>query len=273
MKPSANGSNCNNFGFGIYASDIYRGAIYSNDTLGENKVDGKIAFEGKCNLYSGCLEEVCVHFPAYCDVVYAVYIGLKKGSVIQEPKPFTYAKPVVYYGSSITQGGCASHAGNDYQSHLSRWLNCDFINLGFSGSGKGEQRIASYISTLDASVFVLDYDHNAPSVEHLQETHYPFYKTIREANPKTPIILISKPDIDNYPEVCEQRKAVIKETYQRAKKEGDKLVWFIDGATLFGKHERSSCTVEGCHPNDLGFYRMATTIYPVLKKALKKSQK
>lgn len=273
MKPSANGSNCNNFGFGIYASNVFRGTVHCGDTLGENKVDGKIAFEGKCNLLSGCLEEVCVHFPAYCDVVYAVYIGLKKGSVIQEPKSYAYPKPVVYYGSSITQGGCASHAGNDYPSVIARELDCDFINLGFSGSGKGEPRMAEYIATLDASVCVMDYDHNAPTVEHLQDTHYNFYEIIRKAKPQMPIILISRPNTDSAPEDAARRREVIKATYQRAKKQGDKRIWFINGETLFGKHERTSCTVEGTHPNDLGMYRMAQTIAPVLKKALKKSKK
>ena len=128
--------------------------------------------------------------------------------------------------------------------------------------------MAEYIAALDCSVIVLDYDHNAPTVDHLRNTHYPFYETIRKVQPNTPIILISKPDLN--PEVDAPRRAVIYDTYKRAKKQGDKKIWFIDGEKLFGKHNRDACTVDGCHPNDLGFYRMAETICPTLKKALKK---
>ena len=66
---------------------------------------------------------------------------------------------------------------------------------------------------------------------------------------------------------------MIYETYCKAKANGDNLVWFIDGETLFGTHGRDDCTVDTCHPNDSGFDRMATVIYPVLKEALEKANK
>lgn len=258
-------------GFAIYAENEFFGTVHTAYNPNTSTVDGKFAYEGVRYLPTRSLEEITVNMPLY-NHVYKMYIGLKKGSALQEAKPYAYSKPVVYYGSSITQGGCASHPGNEYQAFLSRWLDCDHVNLGFSGSARGEKAICDYLATLDMSVFVMDYDHNAPTVEHLRNTHYAVYEAVRKAQPKTPIIMMCKPDFHAYDSAHVQRRTIVHETYQRAKKQGDKLVWYIDGEKLFHKHERSACTVDSTHPNDLGFYRMAQTIAPVLKKALKKSQ-
>ncbi len=196
------------------------------------------------------------------------YIGVKAGSTVEAPLPYAIEKPIVFYGSSITQGGCASKPGNAYQGFLSRWLNADFVNLGFSGSGRGEENMAEYIASLDMSAFVLDYDHNAPSLEHLQATHYRFYEIIRKAHPELPIIMASMPDIDRAPISLDERRQCIMETYLRARREGDARVWFVDGRTMFGFRDRDACTMDGCHPNDLGFYRMAEAFYPALRQAL-----
>ena len=260
-------------GFTLYSGEKYCGPLSPTITTFNNPINNQLAFEGIRRLNRDCLEDYCLYFPLYSGVK-QLYIGLKKGSVIQKPKPYTYPKPVVFYGSSITEGGCASKTGNDYEAHLSRWLNFDYINLGFSGSAKGEPKMNEYLASLDASVFVIDYDHNAPTMQHLEQTHYNVYQTIRAAHKKTPIILISAPvaNDDNLGFNAPKRRDIIKSTYLKAKKSGDKNVYFINGKTLFGKKDREACTVDGCHPNDLGFYRMAENIYPVLKKALKKSK-
>ena len=132
----------------------------------------------------------------------------------------------------------------------------------------GEKAMAEHLASLDASAFVLDYDYNAPNAEHLQATHYPLYERIRSTHKDTPILFISKPDFE-YDGQSAKRRAVIIETYEKAKANGDKNVAFIDGETLFGTFGRDGCTVDTCHPNDLGFYRMAETVYPVLKALLK----
>ena len=87
--------------------------------------------------------------------------------MLKDAPEYRIKKPVVYYGSSITQGGCASKPGSSYESILSRRFDCDYINLGFSGTAKGEDEIVDYIKGLEMSVFVMDYDHNAPTTEHL----------------------------------------------------------------------------------------------------------
>ena len=98
-------------------------------------------------------------------------------------------KPVLYYGSSITQGGCCSRPGNTYQAVVSRRLNIDFVNLGFSGNARGERAMAEYVAAQPMSAFAFDYDHNAPSVEHLKNTHYDFY-CIKRTTPLTQIVLL-----------------------------------------------------------------------------------
>ncbi len=224
--------------------------------------------------------EVLLNLPLYNGVT-SVKIGIKKGEKLFAPVPYGISTPVYFYGSSITQGGCASRPGNSYMGHISRWLDCDFVNLGFSGNAKGEPEMAEYIASKEMSAFVLDYDANAKTVEHLEATHYPFYKTVRESHPDIPIIMISYPKFDKkpsffslaknaYPKDHRWSNVVVLKTYLKAIEEGDENVYYIDGATVFGTEDQDACTVDGCHPNDLGFYRMAKTIYPVLKKALKR---
>ncbi len=191
---------------------------------------------------------------------------------ILPPDPYTYEKPIVFYGSSITEGGCSSSVSKCYTALVTRWLDSDYINLGVSGNAKGETNMANYIKNLDMSIFVLDYDHNAPTVEHLKSTHETFFKIIREKNPTLPIVMMSKPDFDSNVEENTARRNIIKQTYENALACGDKNVYFIDGESFFGDTDRSICTVEGCHPTDLGFMRMAEKVYPVLKSILEKKQ-
>ena len=222
--------------------------------------------------------EVMLHLPLY-NGVKRIHIGVKEGCRIFSPIPYKIEKPVIFYGSSITQGGCASRPGNVYINHLSRWLCCDFINLGFSGSAKGENELAEFIARQEMSAFVLDYDANAPTAEHLRETHYAFYETIRKAHKKLPVLMISMPRYPKrhmIPDLAGNRgrdlvdsNQVIMESYLRGRQSGDENLYYIDGESLFGGEEQDACTVDFLHPNDLGFFRMAKTIYPVLKKALK----
>ena len=215
----------------------------------------------------GEMADYILNFPLY-NSVRELYIGVKKGSKVEKGGTYRNNLPVVFYGSSITQGGCASRPGNSYQGFISRALDLDYVNLGFSGSGKAEDEIIDYLKNIPMSIFVSDYDHNAPTLEHLQNTHYKLYKKIREVNPNLPYVMISKPDYYNLRD--RDRKAIVFETFNRAMAEGDNNVYFIDGGMLFSGDEREACTVDGCHPNDLGFYRMAQGITPTLKYILTK---
>ena len=219
-------------------------------------------------LYFGCsnMRELTINFPLYSEIS-ELYIGLSDGAYVGEPKGYKTDKPIVYYGSSITQGGCASRPGNSYESIISRRLDTDYINLGFSGNAKGEREIAEYISKLDMSVFVYDYDHNAPTAEYLKNTHEKMYRIIREAKPDLPIVLMSRPKF--YLTDDEKlRLAIIKETYENAKTSGDTNIYLIDGAALMAL-AKDDGTVDHCHPNDLGFASMAKAVGDLLEKILK----
>lgn len=212
------------------------------------------------------LEQVTVYFPRN-EQIETIEIDIEDDATVTEPTPYKYAKPVVFYGSSITEGGCSCNTTNAYSAILSRWLDFDFYNLGFSGNAKGELIMADYINTIDMGAFVYDYDHNAPSVEHLAATHKPFFDRIREAHPDIPILMMTRP-AESYSENTKARRDVVKATYESAVAAGDKNVYFIDGETFYGETDRNLCSCDGCHPNDLGFYRMACTIRPILKQML-----
>lgn len=195
-----------------------------------------------------------------------VEISISEEAIIEEPTPYKYG-PALYYGSSITEGGCCCNVTNSYSALLCRWLDLDFYNLGFSGNAKGEIEMADYINTINFNMFVYDYDHNAPSVEHLENTHEAFFRHIREKNPKTPILMLSKPNFD-FSQDAIARRDVIRRTFLNALADGDRNVYFLDGEVFFEEEDRELCTIDTIHPNDLGFYRMAKAILPVMKKVL-----
>lgn len=209
-----------------------------------------------------------VYMPLYGSAS-KIEIGIAPGAKLEPPTPHAVTKPILFYGSSITQGGCASRPGNNYTTMLCRAVDAPQINLGFSGCAKGEPAVAEAIASLDLAAFVMDYDHNAPTIEHLKDTHEKFFKIIREKNPNLPVIIMSKCDFWGS-KSDRERRDIIKQTYDNAVKAGDKKVWFIDGETLFDKEDRDACTVDRCHPNDLGFYRMFKVALPVLENALSK---
>ena len=211
----------------------------------------------------GKLAQYTLNFPLY-DNVCELYIALKKDAVILPATAYAHPLPVVYYGSSITQGGCVSRPGNSYQAILSRMLDVDHINLGFSGSCRAEPAMAEYLAQLPMSVFVCDYDHNAPDEEHLRATHLPLYRTIRAKQPDLPILFISAPDSISSP-AFSSRRDIVRYTYETSVKEGDTRTRFIDGGELFAGECWDACTVDGCHPNDLGFFRMSQRIGRELK--------
>lgn len=213
------------------------------------------------------MRSYALYLPLYNGLT-ELLIGLPPQAGLQEGRTPAIEKPILFYGSSITQGGCASKVANAYTHVLARRLDAALINLGFSGNGRGEQLMAEYIASLPMSAFVMDYDHNAPSLEHLEQTHEAFFRTVRRAQPDLPILLLSMPDFDRDPQAAAPRREVIRRTYENARRGGDAHVFFVDGETFFGDTERFDCTVDGCHPTDLGFRRMADVLEPVLRRAL-----
>ncbi len=220
---------------------------------------------------SSDFEDVTVWLPT-SEVIRDFRFEIDDLAEVVSPTPYEYSS-IVYYGSSITEAVNISSAANSYSGIISERLNADYYNLGFPSNAKGESEMAEFIASIpDMCVFVYDYDHNAPSLEHLENTHETFFKIIREKRPDLPVIMLTRPNIENSPDYKERRE-IVRRTYQNALAQEDGNVWFIDGETLFGESERYLCTIDRTHPNDLGAWRMAEKITPVIKEALLKITK
>ncbi len=211
--------------------------------------------------------EITVNMPLFGNVI-DVEIGLCRGAAVSSHTPYKHHTPVVFYGSSITQGACASRPGRCYESLISRKYDLNYINLGFSGACKAEDAIVDYLTTLEMSAFVSDYDHNCNGPEHLSETHWNLYRKIREKHPDIPYFMITKPDF-RFDENDQMRRAVIMENYLKAYFAGDRNVYFIDGSAFFNGRPTCELTMDLTHPNDEGMAKMADYIGDVLSKVMK----
>ena len=250
-------------GFDLYAEDA-AGCVFKSNL---RHLHGKTQVQGLfCRGLPREMRQWAICLPLYNGVA-SLAIGLDPECRVGPAAPLRIEKPILFYGSSITQGGCASRPGNTYPAIVTRRLNANLVNLGFSGNAKGEAILAETIASLRLSAFVYDYDHNAPTPEHLEATHEPFFRIVRRAQPQLPVVMISRPDFYGTAS-CRKRRDIIRATYDRAKADGDRNVYCIDGERLFGDSERDLCTVDGCHPNDIGFLRMADAITPTVRIAL-----
>ncbi len=183
-------------------------------------------------------------------------------------------KPVVFYGTSILQGACASRPGMVHSAILGRRFNFPTINLGFSGSGKMEPVMGDLLAELDPSVYVLDCLPNM-TADMVTERVEPFVRTLRQAHPQTPIVLVED---RRYPDgfLATTRKAkndanhaALRAAFARLEKAGVKNLYYIPGDTLLG--DDGEGTADGSHPTDLGFMRQADTFSNVLGPLLRKS--
>ena len=215
------------------------------------------------------MKGVVINFPLYQGVE-EVFVGIEEDAHIFPPLQYDIPGVIVFYGTSITQGGCASRPGMAYTNILSRRLNVQCINMGFSGNGLGESQMAYIIREIDnPTCIVLDYEANA--LEKLKETLSNFIYILREVHRNVPILVVSKiPYVKElFNKALYNRWLDLKEyqrnTVEELKANGDKNIYFLDGATLLGDNF-DECTVDGVHPNDLGFMRMADSFELVLRK-------
>lgn len=254
-------------GFDIYFTENgkqkFRGVFGGSKPTGQNYSENRLRFTNE-------MKDVTIYFPVVTAFT-NMYIGLHEGCVLEEMENYKYETPVVFYGSSIVHGVGAGRASTPYPSIISRRLDCNFRNLGFGGAAKAEKPIMEYIAGLDMSVFVYDYDHNAPTYEHLEKTHYEGYKIFRAKQPTTPVIMASRVDIDCCNRAENERwRALIKSNYERAKVEGDENIYFIDGEEIYPTELRDDCTCDGCHPNDMGYRYMADAFGKIIKELIEK---
>lgn len=254
-------------GFSVYSDGAFAGKVTPTvDTATEKGVE-KITFGGVVKLKKSGMKDIEIYMPLYGGVC-EMEVGLKEGAILDSPREYKYTKPIVIYGSSITQGACASRPGNDFAMRLSRLLDADVLNLGFSGNGNAEPRMLEYLASLDAAAYVFDYNYYSDRPDRILPKHYDIYATLRSSDPTVPILMMDKPSVIFAGEDYHIRSRMISETYERAIKEGDTHVAMMDAKELFGECEADACVVDTDHPNDLGFYRMADSMYPYLKRLL-----
>lgn len=259
---AANAGNCDCY---IHENGRFAAAGCFNPSQGT----GKPYFESRVMLKKG-MKDIVIDLPTFGRIK-KMYIAVREGSEILAGDEYKYKTPVVFYGSSIVHGVGSSKNGCTYPNIISRKLDTDYINLGFSGRALAEEAMMEYLKTLKMSVFVYDYDHNAPNSEHLIKTHYRGYRIVRDANPDVPIIFASKVDYYNCygsTAACEERKGIIYNNYLRAISEGDKNVYFVEGKSIYEPEYREESTFDGCHPNDVGYLSMAKAFMVPVKKAL-----
>lgn len=246
-------------GFDIYVDGNFMGSV-SPDAEGKIEVEWQIQTSRK-------LRGITINMPLYKPVELKE-IGLDEGASIKGHRPFALDKPVVFYGTSITQGGCASTPGTTYQSFVSRWLNIDFVNLGFSGNGLGEPELAHAINEIESSCIVIDHWANK-GVDYAENLPV-FVEEIRKVHRTEPIVVMGpfyycRDDLGN--EVHEVQRKAGQEYVRKMNQQGDKNMYWFDGRKMINR-ETSFGLVDGVHPNSLGFYLMAKAFAPFLKRVL-----
>jgi len=258
--------------FGQAGVDLYIGQVYWGTVTADKSAKAGKVFE-HCYFDLGgrprIEREITLYLPLYMPVK-VLALGVDAQATMRPPRAFALAKPVVFYGTSITQGGCASRPGMAYQAILGRRLNLDFVNLGFSGNGKGEPEVAQTAAANDAAAFVLDFAQNNQSVAALQQVYAPFIETLRAKHPDTPILAITP--IYSASELLdsvrnEGMRGLIRNVVSRRIADGDRNLQLVEGTDLLGP-SRGDGLVDGTHPNDLGFEWMAEGLATRLAQVL-----
>ena len=211
------------------------------------------------------VHELLLNLPLY-NGVESLSIGIPPGCTLARAPQAP--KPVCFYGTSITQGGCASRPGMAHTSILARRLGRPAINLGFSGNGRMEPELAALLTELDVAAYVLDCLPNMTN-EMVAERVAPFVRTLRGTWPDTPIILVESVFRQSYlaaPEnnaVILERNLILRDIYDELLAEGIGDLHYVSGEALLGTDGEG--TVDGVHPTDLGFCRFAEKLEPVLR--------
>ena len=220
------------------------------------------------------MRDVIINFPLY-NGVKSLSVGLDENAAINAPTPFRDPRPVVFYGTSITQGGCATRPDMASSNILSRMLERYVLNLGFSGSGRGEPEIIQMLADIkNPAAYLIDHAWNNAYAEFAQSLPI-IIDALRAKHPDTPIVLISptpgRGDFDYY-EVKNTRGAqqteLLKAETERRIANGDKNITFFDAFHDSLGDDYWEGLVDGCHMTDLGFYRFAKAILPHLQKIL-----
>ena len=213
-----------------------------------------------------------LYLPLY-NGVSSVEIGIPKGATLYKPKPrpAERAKPIVFYGTSITQGGCASRPGMCHTAILGRRLDRPVINLGFSGNGTMDAEVGSLLGEIDAVAFVIDCLPNMGAQAVAERTEN-LVRTIRKTRPTTPILLVEDRTQSNAflleakARGSAASRAALRAAYDALVAAGDANLAYLPGDGLLA--DDGEGTVDGSHPTDLGFVQHADAFEPALRSLL-----
>ncbi len=202
--------------------------------------------------------EYLVNLPLY-DGVTRVEVGIDSLGQILKPEKRS-GKPIVFYGTSITQGGCASRPGMAYTNIISRKLGVECLNFGFSGNGKMEKEVVDLLSEIDAAFFVIDCVPNMKP-EEIRERVIPLVETIRRKHPRVPIVFVDGPVYEKSNFDTEQRSGleeksrILEEQYRQLTRKGKQKIFLV--SNKFSTKSDHEGTVDGVHFTDLGFMRFS----------------
>jgi lysophospholipase L1-like esterase len=180
-------------------------------------------------------------------------------------------KPLVFYGTSIMHGACASRPGMSITGILGRRLQRPVINLGFSGNGRLETEVGAFLAELDPAVYVIDCLPNVRATEVAARTE-PLVRQLREARPNTPILLVEDRTYTNARFFQSSRarhaasRAALREAFDKLQADGVTQLYYLEGDSLLGSDGEAA--TDGSHPNDLGMVRYADAYEPILRKIL-----
>ena len=241
-------------------------STYVNGRCWSARVPDMEGGEAELSLFHGvprAMRDICLYLPLYGSID-ILSLAVDEDAKFGTPTPFSLEKPILFYGTSITQGGCASRPGLSYQDMLGRKYNIDFLNFGFSGRGKCEPEVAKVLTETDPSCMVIDVGQNN-SVEELKERYRPFIDILRQAHPNIPMLattpifynaeLWSKTHIQT---VTHKRQIISAAIWDRMG-EGDLNLHLLE-AKDYLSDAFTDGAVDGGHPNDLGFAHMADSM-------------
>jgi hypothetical protein len=215
------------------------------------------------------LREYAAYLPLY-NGVESLAIGVPAGARFTGLAPRA-VPPIIFYGTSITHGACASRPGMVHTAILGRRLDRPVVNLGFSGNGRMDTAVGEFLARIDAAVYVIDCLPNMAPADVRQKCPV-LVKLLRAARPQTPIILVEDRPFTNTWIRPERQKfhadnhAALRASYEALQKEGVAKLYYLPGDSLLG--DDTDGATDGSHPNDLGFLRQADVFEPVLRQAL-----
>ena len=219
-------------------------------------------FQNESTVISNMASEVRefkIFLPLY-DGVVNIEIGIDSGSIIEKGLK-NKNKEIIFYGTSITQGGCASRPGMAHTNIISRKLDRDVVNFGFSGNGRMETPIAQIISESDPLLYVIECLPNMLPPESVTDRTIPLIDTIRKNNADAPIVLVdmlgsTASALDKESEKSAYKiNSDLKTEYEKMITQGYRNIFYIDSKNATGSDNEG--TVDGVHFTDLGFIRYA----------------